>query len=97
MVVGVARITLHLPASRSLKDKRQVVRSLLAQVRNRFDVAAAEVDRLDRWQIAVIGLSCVSTDSRHADEIMAKVVDFVANRKVEAEMMDYETEVMHVF
>lgn len=97
MVIGVARVTLHLAASHSLKDKRQVIRSLLAQVKQRFEVAAGEVDRQDQWQVAVLGVSCVSTDARHADEIISKVVEFIATRKVEAEMMDYETEIIHAF
>ncbi len=95
MIIAIARITLHLPASHSLKDKRQVVRSLLAQVKQRFEVAAAEVDRQDQWQAAVIGIACISTSPGHADEIIAKVVDFVDTRRVDAEMIDYETEVIH--
>jgi uncharacterized protein YlxP (DUF503 family) len=95
MVVGVARVTLHLPASQSLKDKRQVVRSILAQVIDRFEVAASEVDRHDQWQIAVIGIACISTAASHADERIAKTVGFIASRKLDAEVLDYETEIIH--
>lgn len=95
MVVGVARIVLHIPAAQSLKDKRQVVKSLLAQVQRQYQVAAGEIERQDQWQIGVLGLACVSTSAAHADEILARAVDFVSSRRAEAELLEYETEIIH--
>jgi uncharacterized protein len=97
MVIGVARVVLHIPEARSLKDKRQIVKSLLAQVQREFHLAAAEVEHQDEWQIAVLGLSCVSTSARHADEILAHAVGFISSRNLSAVLADYETETMHVF
>ncbi|MHB8323789.1 MAG: DUF503 domain-containing protein [Candidatus Dormibacteria bacterium] len=79
MVIGSLVLTLHLPESRSLKAKRQVVSSLTARMRRTFNIAVAEVDDLDSWQLAVIGVSCVSNDSRHADQMLHKVADWVAS------------------
>lgn len=70
MIIGACEITLHLPDSHSLKDKRQIVKSVVARVRNQFDVAIAEVDENDRWQIAVLGVSCVSNSSQIAAEVI---------------------------
>lgn len=97
MVLAVARIAIHLPQSRSLKDKRRVMKSLLARVRNQFQVAAGEVAEQDRWQLGVLGLACVSTDAAHADEVISRAVAFVAASLPEGDMLDYETEVVHVF
>ena len=97
MVIGVARIVLHIPASQSLKDKRQVLKSILAQVQRQFQIAAGEVDRQDQWQIGVIGLACVSTSARHADEILAHAVGFISSRAAGADVLDYETEIIHAF
>lgn len=97
MVVGVARVVLFLGASRSLKDKRQILKSLIAQAQNQFQVAVAEVERHDQWQIGVLGIAYVSTSSGHADEVIARTVNFIASRKVEAEMLEFETEVIHAF
>jgi|SRR5947209_4175797 len=97
MVIAVARISLHLPASQSLKDKRQIVKSLLAQVQRQFGVAAAEVDHHDRLQLGVLGLACVSTDAGHADSVLAHAVDFLGSSRHGADLLDYQTEVMHVF
>lgn len=77
MVVGTLTVTLQVPDSTSLKEKRHVVRSLTARLRQTFNVAVAEVDHQDLWQSAVIGVVCVSSDGRHADEMMQKVLRFV--------------------
>lgn len=88
---------LHIPGARSLKDKRQIVKSVLAQVQREFRVSAAEVERQDDWRIAVLGLSCVSNSAAHADEILSRAVGFISSRPLDADLADYETETMHVF
>jgi hypothetical protein len=93
MSVGVCRITLRLPENGSLKGKRQVVRSLTQRLRNKFNLAVAEVDDQDRWQIATIGLSCVSNDARHAREQLDRAVAFVRNTRLDAELLESEIEV----
>lgn len=77
MVVGALTLTVHVPESHSLKEKRQVVGSLLARLRRQFNVAAAEVDDLDTWQLATLAVVCVSGDRRHADEMCQKVLRWV--------------------
>ena len=96
MVVGVLHLSLALPASESLKDKRQVVRSVLARVRNQFNVAAAEVDTLDHRQLATLGFSCVSNDGRHAEQMLAKVLAYIESTRLEAEVTDYSVEIIPV-
>jgi uncharacterized protein YlxP (DUF503 family) len=66
VVVGALTLTLHVPDSQSLKDKRQVISSLLARVRRQFNVAAAEVGDQDTWQLATLGFVCISNDRRLA-------------------------------
>jgi uncharacterized protein YlxP (DUF503 family) len=97
MVIGVARVVLHIPASQSLKDKRQVMKSLIAQVQRQFQLAVAEVDQHDQWQVGVLGVACVSTSAAHADEVIAKAVNFMNSGRVEAELLDFQTEAIHVF
>ncbi|MGB2696042.1 MAG: DUF503 domain-containing protein [Dehalococcoidia bacterium] len=93
MTVGVCRVVLRLPENGSLKGKRQVLRSLTTRVRNKFNVAVAEVDDNDRWQIATLGITCVSNDSRHAHEQLERVVAFIRASRLDAELLDYEVEV----
>ncbi len=97
MFIGVCRLTLRLPESGSLKDKRMVVRSLTTRLRNTFNVAVAEVGDLDRWQIATIGVTCVSNDARHAREQLDKVVAFVQRTRLDAELVESEIEIERAF
>ena len=100
MVVGVCRLQLILPDNHSLKGKRSVVRSICAQVRQRFNVAVAEVEDHDAWQVAGLGFAVVSSDGRHADRMVAEIVDFIeqqATRQADAQLGGYEVEQVHPF
>ncbi len=92
MIVGVCRIRLRLPESSSLKDKRQVLKAIKDRIKNRFEVSIAEVEELDTWQIATLGVCCVSNDSRHAGEIISRVIDFINDSHFDVEMLDTQIE-----
>jgi uncharacterized protein YlxP (DUF503 family) len=97
MYVGVCKVKMRLPDNHSLKGKRQVLKSVIARAQNEFNVAIAEVDSQDLWQIAELGFCCVSNDANHAMEMVAKVVSFIERSRPDMEMLDYETEVMQAF
>ena len=97
MVVGTLLIELRLPGNHSLKGKRQVVKSLLARLHNRYNVAAAEVDNNDRWQVATIGVACVSNSAPHAREILENVVAFVEADRLDLEVVETAIEVEQAF
>jgi uncharacterized protein YlxP (DUF503 family) len=96
LTVGVMRVVLHLPESGSLKSKRQVVSGMLRRVRQELKVAAAEVGELDRWQLAELAITCVSGDSRHADEMLAKALTFVERHCDGAQVTDVTTELIRL-
>ena len=96
LTVGVMRLVLHLPESGSLKSKRAVVSSLLRRVRQELKVAAAEVGELDRWQLAEVAITCVSGESRHADEMLAKALTFVERHCDGAQVADVRTELLRL-
>lgn len=91
MVVGVCTIELRLRETRSLKGKRQILKSITTRVKNHFNVAIAEVDYQDKWQRALLGVAVVSTAHDHANGILSKVVNFVESTYL-AEMLDYHIE-----
>ncbi len=95
MIVGVSQITLHLPGCHSLKDKRQVIRSVITRVRNQFDVAIAEVDEQDLWQSAKLGVSCVSNSSRHIDEILGRVVRYIEETRPDIIVTGTDVEIIN--
>ncbi|MBA7687874.1 hypothetical protein ES703_96348 [subsurface metagenome] len=96
MNVGVCKIRLRLPENLSLKGKRQVLKSITSRIENKFNVSVAEVDDHDLWQLATLGVGCVSNDKRYTNEVLSKVVDFVVNGRFEVEILDYEIEIMSV-
>jgi len=96
MNIGVCRIRFRLPENSSLKGKRRVVKSIIARVRNKFDVSVAEVDDQGLWQLATLGICCVSNEKRHTNEVLSKVVDFIVNSRFEVEVLDYEIELVPV-
>lgn len=79
MVIGTLQVTLEVPDSRSLKEKRTVVRSVTSRVRQTFAVAVAEVGEQDSWRTATVGVACVSNSARHADEVCQKVLAYIEN------------------
>ena len=96
MNVGVCKIRLRLPENQSLKGKRQVLKSITTRVRNKFDVSIAEVDDQDLWQLATLGICCISNNKRYTNEILSKVADFIVNSRFEVEILDYEIEILPV-
>jgi len=96
MVIGACRVTLHLPGSHSLKDKRQVVRSLLARLRNHFDLAVAEVDTQDRWQIATLGLVCVSNSASVVDQVLTQAQEYIENVRLDVMVTEVAREITHL-
>jgi hypothetical protein len=97
MHVGVCRIRFRLPENLSLKGKRQVLKSITTRVANKFNVSVAEVDDQDLWQLATLGICCVSNNKRHANEVLSKVVAFITDNRFEVEILDYEIEILSAF
>lgn len=95
MKVGVSQITLHLPGCHSLKDKRQVLRSIMARTRQKYEIAIAEVDEQDHWQIAKLGVSCVSNSSRHIDQILGNVQRFIEETRPDIIVTSTEVEIIN--
>ncbi len=92
MVVGIARIVLGIPEARSLKDKRSVVRRVIDRARAKFNAAVAEVGDNDVHRRAVIGVSVVSNDRRHVNEMLDTILSFVAGAS-EAQVLDSAIEI----
>jgi len=94
MIVGVCRIKLRIPENMSLKGKRSVVKSIITQLKNKFNVSVAEVDDQQLWQIATLGVCSVSNDSRYTNEVLSKVMNFVTAGRFEVEILDCEIEII---
>jgi len=76
MIVGAAALELHVHGSRSLKQKRGVVRSIAQRLRNRFNVSVAEVGGQDTWQRAVLGLSAAGAEAMLVRRVLEQALDY---------------------
>lgn len=93
MIVGTLRIRLLLRQARSLKDKRQVVKSIKDRLHNDFNVSVAEIEEQDNRQLAVLGLAMVSNETHHVKTALGQIVQALRVHPV-AEFLDCEMETM---
>ena len=91
MIIATITFKLHAPWVHSLKEKRQIVKSILAKLQNRFHVSAAEIDEQDTHQIIVIGVAAIVPHNARADSLMENISRFV-EENCEAEIIDEERE-----
>jgi len=94
MNVGVLKLHLRLPENLSLKGKRQELKSIVSQLRNHFNVSAAEVADNDLWQLATIAVCVVSNGQSFSNEVLSKAVNLVESGRFDIELLDYEVEII---
>ena len=92
MIIATITFKLHAPWVHSLKEKRMIVKSILAKLQNRFHVSAAEIDEQDIHQIIVIGVAAIVPHNAQADSLMESISRFV-EENCEAEIIDEEREI----
>ena len=95
MSVGVCRLKIHIPRSRSLKDKPSVVKSLIARLRKQFNLSVAEVDDHDLWQMATIGMACVSQHNNRVDEVISAAISLIERDFPTIEIVEKEKEIFN--
>jgi uncharacterized protein YlxP (DUF503 family) len=93
MYIGIARYDFLVPGSTSLKDKRQVVRSIVSTLRSKFNASIAEVDHMDLRQRGAIGVSCISNSSFHANKMLLEMERVLRNQYA-IEVVDVTKEVL---
>lgn len=93
MTVGLLQVTLRLP-SRTLKEKRTIVKSVVERLRVRFNAAVAEVDDLDDPGRAVIAAACLSNVANHADEQLQAIARTIEEWRLDAEVEEIHTELI---
>jgi len=95
MVLAYAVFDLHLPGCRGLKEKRMIIKSLKARIRNEFEVSAAEVGGQDLLQRAQIGVAAVGPHQEPLDALLQKILAFV-QANLDGELLEYRNEFIHV-
>jgi uncharacterized protein YlxP (DUF503 family) len=77
MFVGICKLELHLMDGNSLKEKRQVIRSIVERLKNRFNISIAEVGHMDIIRRSTIGFTVVSNEKAYIERLMGKVINFI--------------------
>lgn len=95
MVIGALKLTLYIGGMKSLKDKRSVVKSLLAKITSKLNVSAAETGRQDEWNQCELGISCVTNGVSHADSILSSVIKYI-DSDGRVEIIDSYSETIHI-
>lgn len=87
------RVRIRIPDSGSLKEKRQVIRSLSQRIRNTYQAAVAEVDDNEAWQIATLGVAVVANTHRHCEEVLKSIEGHIRDTRLDAEIIDLQTDI----
>lgn len=77
---AVLTFEIFIPSSHSLKEKRSVIKSLMAKLRNKFNISVTESAYHDKWQRAQIVTAEVSTDKKYLDSSVQKIINFIENQ-----------------
>ncbi len=93
-IIGLCTLKLHLPGVSSLKEKRGVLKPMLARLHKTFNVSAAEIDHLDLWRSSTIAVVLVSNSSAHAHQVIQSVVEWIERHYPDAMIVDQEIEIL---
>lgn len=95
MVVGTLKLSLYIHNNHSLKEKRKVVKSIVARVRNKFNVSVAEVGSNDKWQMIELGISAVGNDRRFVNSSLDTILSFLESLYL-GEIVDSSIEILNI-
>jgi uncharacterized protein YlxP (DUF503 family) len=94
MVIGACTVELHLPGNGSLKDKRRVLKPILAHLRREFNLATAEVAHQDLWQSAQVALVTIANDPGRAHAVLERAIRWIETYHPEVQVVDWEIEIL---
>jgi uncharacterized protein YlxP (DUF503 family) len=94
MKTGVLILELQIPGCTSLKEKRSRLKPLLSRLHREFNISAAEVERQDAWQAAVIACAVVSNDAAHSQRVLQQVLEWLERDWPDVEIVENKIEII---
>jgi uncharacterized protein YlxP (DUF503 family) len=94
MTIGLLTLHIQLPGCTSLKEKRHRLKPLLARLHREFNISAAEIDRLDAWQEAVICLALVSNDHGFTQRTLQNILRWIETHWPDVLVVENKTEIL---
>jgi hypothetical protein len=93
-MIGVLTIHLHLPACKSLKEKRSVIKPLVSRLHREFNVSSAEMDLQDAWQQAVVACGMVGNDAAHLEKSLQSIARWMEGNWPDGDVIDLKIEII---
>lgn len=93
MIIGILELEIWLSSANSLKDKRRLLKGLIARLRNNFNVSVSEIGYQDQWRKALIGIGIVTNETKFAHRILFRIIEYIKNSK-ELFLVDSKMEIM---
>lgn len=93
MTIGIIRLSLFIQGSQSLKEKRMILHSLKARLRNNFNVAVSQIADEDKWQKATLGIAGLERNNQLMNSVLSRVINFVEGFN-QVSLIDYEIELI---
>jgi hypothetical protein len=93
-MIGVLTIHLHLPACKSLKEKRSVIKPLVSRLHREFNVSSAEMDLQDAWQQAVVACGMVGNDAAHLEKSLQSIARWMEGNWPDGDVIDQKIEII---
>ncbi|MFH2035086.1 MAG: DUF503 domain-containing protein [Candidatus Zixiibacteriota bacterium] len=93
MIIGTVVVDLHLPGVDSLKEKRRIIKSLMARIMNKYNISIAEIGLNDSHRSSQIGAAVVGNENKFVDQVLAKVVSNIENNP-DVNLIDYRIEIL---
>ena len=90
MPVKSITIILHLPLSKSLKNKRSIIKSIIQKVQNKYNVSISEIDNNEKWKSATIGISIISNKMSYIKKQLSDIIYFIENNYIDIEITKIE-------
>ncbi|MEO8396893.1 MAG: DUF503 domain-containing protein [Chloroflexota bacterium] len=94
IIIGLCTVEFELPGVTTLKEKRSILKSMLARLHNQFNISAAEVDFQDALQASVIAFTTVTNDTRHANHTISTILNWIEANYPDALIVNQEIEIL---
>lgn len=94
IIIGLCTVEFELPGVHSLKDKRSILKSLLTRMHNQFNVSTAEIDFQDALNASVIAFTTVTTDTRHVNQMISTILNWIEKNYPDALIVNQEIEIL---
>ena len=93
MLLGICTVNLYFPDSHSLKDKRNIIKSIKLRIRNIFNVSVSEINNYDLWKNTTLGIACIGNEKRYLNDVLNEVIKFIEHQN-KLQLINFKTTVL---